>query len=113
MKILSIPNNIFVCGSMILKMYICIISMDLKVFEQKIFSQNGEDGITMKLVELIYGEDSNNKYYVEFGVESGNECNTRILREKYNWTGLLMDGSHENNTINLQKEFITKENIFK
>jgi len=28
--------------------------MDLKVFEQKIFSQNGEDGITMKLVELFF-----------------------------------------------------------
>jgi len=85
--------------------------MDLKVFEQKIFSQNGEDGITMKLVELIYGEDNNNKYYVEFGVEAGNECNTRILREKYNWSGLQMDGSNENDIINLRREFITKENI--
>ena len=28
----------------------------------------------------------------------------------YGWTG-LMDGSNENNEINLKKEYITKENI--
>jgi hypothetical protein len=39
------------------------------------------------------------------------ECNTRILREKYNWNGLLMDGGYENEAINLKKEYITKENI--
>ena len=64
-----------------------LFEMDLSLFENKIFSQNGEDGITMKLVDLIYNCDNNNKYYVEFGVENGNECNTRILREKYNWKG--------------------------
>jgi hypothetical protein len=85
--------------------------MDLSSFETKVFSQNKEDGITMKLVELIYGNNHNNKFYVEFGVESGIECNTRILREKYNWKGLQMDGGNENDRINLKKEFITKENI--
>ena len=69
--------------------------MDLSSFESKIFSQNGEDGITMKLIDLIYGENNNNKFYVEFGVEDGMECNTRILREKYNWNGLQMDGSNQ------------------
>lgn len=33
------------------------------------------------------------------------------MREKYNWNGLLMDGSNQNNSINLKKEFITRENI--
>jgi hypothetical protein len=84
--------------------------MDLEVFEKKYFSQNGEDGITMKLVELIY-DNNDDKFYVEFGVENGNECNTRILREKYKWNGLQMDGGNENDIINLRKEFITKENI--
>jgi hypothetical protein len=83
----------------------------LNLFEEKIFSQNGEDGITMKLIEVIYEGDNNNKFYVEFGVQDGVECNTRILREKYNWNGLQMDGSNENDTINLKKEFITKENV--
>jgi hypothetical protein len=85
--------------------------MDLSIFENKIFSQNGEDGITMKLIELIYEGDNYNKIYVEFGVENGMECNTRILREKYNWGGLQMDGSNENLWINLRKEFIMKENV--
>ena len=85
--------------------------MDLSLFENKIFSQNGEDGIIMKLVELIYNGNNDNKFYVEFGVEDGMECNTRILREHYNWQGLQMDGGNENDNFNLRKEFITKENV--
>jgi hypothetical protein len=86
--------------------------MDLSLFEKKVYSQNGEDGITAKLIDLIYNyNDKYDKFYVEFGVENGIECNTRILREKYNWKGLQMDGNHENERINLRKEFIMKENI--
>ena len=85
--------------------------IDLSLFENKIFSQNGEDGITIKLIDLIYNGDNNNKFYVEFGVEDCSECNTRILRENYNWKGLQMDGSNENESINLRKEFIFKENV--
>ena len=85
--------------------------IDLNLFEKKVFSQNGEDGITMKLVELLYDGDNNNKFYVEFGVENGMECNTRILREQYKWKGLQMDGSNENDDIQLRKEFIQKENV--
>ena len=85
--------------------------MDLRLFEKKVFSQNGEDGITMKLVELIYNGNNDNKFYVEFGVENGMECNTRILREQYQWKGLQMDGDNENDSFNLRKEFIRKENI--
>jgi hypothetical protein len=84
--------------------------MDLSTWEQKVFSQHGEDGITMKLLELIYDQHTTN-YYVEFGVESGFECNTRILREKYGWQGLQMDGGFQNDAINLRQEFIMKENV--
>jgi hypothetical protein len=85
--------------------------MDLSVFEKKIFSQNGEDGITMKLLDMIYEGNNENKFYIEFGVENGIECNTRILRERYTWCGIYMDGGNENASINLKKEFITKENV--
>ena len=61
----------------------------------------------MKLLELIYGK--NDKFYVEFGVENGMDCNTWILREYYNWRGLQMDRAMK--MINLWKEFITKENV--
>jgi hypothetical protein len=85
--------------------------MDLSAFENRVFSQNGEDGITTKLVELIYDGNHDDKFYVEFGVEDGKQCNTRILRENYRWQGLLMDGDHEDDSIHLKREFITKENI--
>ncbi len=85
--------------------------INLEDEERKMYSQNGEDGITIKLIQLLnYSEDSL-KYYVEFGAEDGSQCNTRILREMLKWGGLLMDGSNENLYINLRKEFITKENI--
>lgn len=79
----------------------------LKDYESKIYSQNGEDGITEYLTQLL----SPMKYYVEFGCENGRECNTRVLREKYHWTGLLMDSGFEIKNLNLHKEYITKENI--
>lgn len=82
--------------------------IDLSDYEKKIYSQNGEDGILEKIFEII---STTNKYYVEFGVENGDERNTRYLMEKYKWEGLLMDGGYSNEKINLKKEFITKNNI--
>lgn len=84
--------------------------INLQDYEEKMFSQNGEDGIIAKLIHLLY-DDTKNKYYVEFGVEDGRECNTRLLREVFDWKGLMMDGGNTNEDINLQQEFITKENI--
>lgn len=81
---------------------------DLSQYEKKIFSQNGEDGITLEIVSRL---NLKNSYFVEFGTQDGSQCNTRILREYKSWTGLLMDGTYENEDINLKKEFITKENI--
>lgn len=80
----------------------------LEHFEKKHFSQNGEDGVIERIFDLI---GSTAKYYVEFGVENGNECNTRYLREAKGWQGLMMDGRFEDRKINLQQEFITAESI--
>jgi len=85
--------------------------MDLSKYEKKIFSQNGEDGVTIKLIDIIYGEFKYFRNFVEFGVQDGAECNTRILRERFGWKGLSMDCTHKNKQIFLKKEFITKENI--
>ncbi len=81
---------------------------DLTRYEMRVRSQNGEDGILRAIFARI-GPGS--RYYVEFGVESGRECNTRYLREAGGWTGLLMDGGHEDPAINLRREFITAENV--
>jgi hypothetical protein len=92
--------------------------LDLRNFEKKIFSQNGEDGIIEEIFNRI---GTTNKYFVEFGVESGKECNSRYLLEKKGWSGLWMDGSDENGRMarSLFKDFnlkflttfITAENI--
>jgi len=73
-------------------------------YEKKIFSQHGEDGITQYFVSMLPIK----KYFVEFGVGSGTECNCRILKEM-GWEGLMMDYLGENEVI--KKEFITAENI--
>ncbi|MBA3239053.1 MAG: hypothetical protein H0T62_11995 [Parachlamydiaceae bacterium] len=82
--------------------------IDLSRFEKRVYSQNGEDGIIKKIFELV---GFNTGYFVEFGVQDGKECNTRYIREAYGCAGLIMDGGYEDASINLQKEFITAENI--
>jgi hypothetical protein len=90
------------------------LSWWLRKSERKIFSQNGEDGILDALIDTIEAasETEIHPYFVEFGVENGNECNTRHLREgPKQWKGVLLDGSNENPSLNLHKRFITAENI--
>ena len=80
---------------------------DLNNFESTVYSQSGEDGI----LEAIFSRVGIcNKFFVEFGVGDGHECNTRILREKQHWTGLLMDGRGLKPSL-VKQEFITAENI--
>ena len=80
-----------------------------------------------------------NQYYVEFGTQDANERCTRVLAQKgppiittslslslslvcgmyvfiyvcmcVGWSGLLMDGEHEDLSINLHQEFITVDNF--
>lgn len=82
---------------------------NINLFEQKIYSQNGEDGI----IKIIFHKIGTiNKFCVEFGVGDGRECNTRFLIEKEGWNYLHMDGNNYNNAYTLiKKEFITTENI--
>ena len=82
--------------------------VDLSQRENKVFSQNGEDGVLEAIFEAI---GTTNKFYVEFGTETGVETNSRILREQKGWAGLLLDGGHENLSINLHQHFLTAENI--
>jgi hypothetical protein len=88
---------------------------DVSFFQRRIpfierheYSQNGEDGIIEAIFAMI---GTTNRYFVEFGVEDGLESNTRYLWKHCGWTGLLMDGCHEDLTRNLHQEFITAENI--
>ena len=50
-----------------------------------------------------------NRYFVEFGVEDGTECNTANL-VRQGWSGLMLDGDEHPGTL-VRQEFITAENI--
>jgi len=61
---------------------------DINLHEKTIYSQNGEDGI----LEFIFSRvKTTNKFFVEFGVADGFECNTVYLLEKKGWKGLRMN----------------------
>jgi len=72
------------------------------------YSQNGEDGVLLHIFDHI---GSGSKFYVEFGVESGVQCNTRNLREQHGWTGVMFDGGYADPAMNLHRAFITVDNI--
>lgn len=55
------------------------------------FSQNYEDAIISEIFSRI-GERS--KFFVEIGVESGAECNTRFLLDQ-GWSGVWIEGNAE------------------
>lgn len=92
----------------------------LKDAEFKVFSQWGDDGIIQYLINNI---NINEKSFIEFGVESYKESNTRFLLVNDNWTGLIMDGSQSNinfikkdeiywkYSINAKNVFINAENV--
>jgi hypothetical protein len=61
---------------------------DLRGFEFKITSQNGEDGI---LEEIFRRLGTTNRHFVEFGVGSGLECNCAYLARAKQWSGLFME----------------------
>ena len=83
------------------------VALSLLPAEFGLWSQNGEDGALLWLLsELGILRDPQVSFAVEFGAEDGWECNSRLLRERYEWLTLLMDGSHANKSINLRKEFI-------
>jgi hypothetical protein len=99
----------------------CVNSLEQVEF--KVSSQWGEDGIIDWLVERAEIPD-HLRSFVEFGVESYTEANTRFLLQNRNWRGLVMDGSPAQ-IERLKKEtrlfwgwdltakaaFITRENI--
>jgi hypothetical protein len=61
--------------------------------EFKVFSQWGDDGIIQWLAHHL---PIRNRSFVEFGVESYREANTRFLMMNDNWSGLVIDGSPAN-----------------
>lgn len=63
-------------------------SCSLTSYEFKVFSHNGEDGVTLEILRRLGIRHS---FFVEFGGEHGHENNTRILSEILGWRGLMME----------------------
>jgi hypothetical protein len=68
-------------------------SDDFNAHEFTVFSQWGEDGLIDFLVSHVAIADPS---FVEFGVETYREANTRYLLMTRNWRGLVIDGSEAN-----------------
>lgn len=95
--------------------------LKLNRFEYQSFSQCGEDGILDEIFKRI---GTTNRYFVEFGVENGTECNSTLLLYK-GWKGLWIEGNAQsvqhinahmagiigNGTLRVLNNFITAENI--
>jgi len=61
----------------------------LNNFEMDVYSQNGEDGVLLKIIEKA---NIQNKYFVEFGAWDGEKfSNTCNLRKNYGWEGVLFE----------------------
>ena len=90
-------------------------------FGRKAFSQNDEDGIILEIFNRI---GSGARRFVEFGVETGIECNTALLLAA-GWSGLWLEGSPKSvaavnkrhstmiatGRLTIRNEIITAENI--
>ncbi len=65
---------------------------DLRGFARVEYSQNGEDGILEEIFDRI---KPTNKFFVEFGVQSGVQCNTRYIAERKAWQGVYLEANLE------------------
>jgi len=74
---------------------------NLRHFEKCVYSQNGEDGIIQEIFSRI---GTTNQIFVEIGIETGEECNTRNLLEEHQWQGVWVEGSEEK-AITAKKKF--------
>lgn len=88
-------------------------------FEGKYFSQNGEDGMILEIFRQLQPAQH---FFVEFGVQSGVECNTRNLAVNHGWSGVMLEGDpseferltqtyKQSPGVRTVQAFITRENV--
>lgn len=92
--------------------------------EGQIFSQNGEDGI---LLWVLDETGAPVKRFVEVGIENARECNGGLLGWVLGWDGVMVDGEELNvvaaqalareilagkpNRVEIRREFVTAEGM--
>jgi len=91
----------------------------LRDAEFRVFSQFGDDGIIQFLIQAIEISDD---AFVEIGVQSYEESNTRFLLQNNNWRGLVLDATGDHiayvrrhlawrHTVDAIRLFVTQDNI--
>ena len=84
----------------------------MSIIPNRLTSQGGQDGVIASIQAAI-GEGT--RFFVEFGFNSdgwlGTSGPNAYQLHLQGWKGLLLDGGHENLTINLRKHFLFPENI--
>ena len=66
--------------------------LDLALYELRVFSQNGEDGV---LAEIIRRTGAPGRSFVEFGAFDGVENNCALLADVLGWGGLYIEAGDE------------------
>ena len=83
----------------------------LKEHEKKYMSQNGEDGVIISLIKLFKLDEQKTKTFVEIGANMGVECNTKYIKDFFNWKGVQFDASMHFSDRALYQEVITHDNV--
>jgi hypothetical protein len=93
-------------------------SSDLSRFELRVFSQNGEDGV---LVEILNRIGVEHRYFVEFGIQEGVEGNCVLLADVLGWAGLFLEADPEffagvsrkyaGTPVDVRQEMVTAERV--
>src|SRR5437763_12908128 len=65
---------------------------DLRGYEQRVSSQNGEDGIIREILRRV---GTGPRCFVEYGAESGHEGNCARLARAEGWAGLFLEADPE------------------
>ena len=125
----NLENNLYSIRQLISNNYVMNLLKEdrykdekrLEKFGYKVFSQNDEDGIINEIFNRI---GTTNKFFVEFGVQDGLECNSHYLLMQ-GWSGVFIEGSEDycnmiknnfkspisDNKLTVLNRFISAENI--
>jgi hypothetical protein len=98
-RILTLPDELAITKALVADLLIAQqakqgVLSDIQNAEFKVSSQFGEDGIIQYLIRHA-DVPRECRTFVEFGVGSYEEANTRFLLTHDNWRGLIMDGNSE------------------
>lgn len=81
-------RDIYAAQQELIRRYGSGTGVGLTAHEFKVFSQNGEDGV---IGEIFHRIGTTNRFFVEFGVENGSQCNTLFLAHTLGWGGVYFE----------------------